>query len=172
MLLYFRPEKERLIIKYVEVDKQQSLVDSLKYLIWYNECVINIMVTEDFCKYPKPCPAGYPTVGFGHKIRPGDRFHYPLAIRTGLDTLRADFQHAINYAKEIGYERNDNRQLAVAHFIYCLGYADIRRVIRRGFMLHALSYTHFKDKKTGKYVNSKYLLKSRLFETKMYKINF
>ncbi len=47
---------------------------------------------EGFRATPYHCPAGKPTVGYGHVIQPGDALTYPLTETAAETLLRADMQ--------------------------------------------------------------------------------
>ena len=43
-----------------------------------------------FAPVAYPCPAGYLTIGWGHRIQPGDRFQQPLSAAEADRLLQAD----------------------------------------------------------------------------------
>lgn len=45
---------------------------------------------EGFSPTPYVCPAGFPTVGYGHVVQEGERFETPLSPEEGEALLRAD----------------------------------------------------------------------------------
>jgi lysozyme len=49
-----------------------------------------IRAFEGFSPTPYVCPAGYPTVGYGHVVQAGERFDAPLSQEEGEALLRAD----------------------------------------------------------------------------------
>lgn len=49
-----------------------------------------IRAFEGFSPMPYVCPAGFPTVGYGHVVRAGERFEAPLSAEEGEALLRAD----------------------------------------------------------------------------------
>lgn len=49
-----------------------------------------IRAFEGFSPVPYICPAGFPTVGYGHVVREGERFEAPLSPEEGEALLRAD----------------------------------------------------------------------------------
>lgn len=52
-----------------------------------------IRAFEGFSPVPYVCPAGFPTVGYGHLVREGERFDMPLSPKDGEALLRADLPH-------------------------------------------------------------------------------
>lgn len=49
-----------------------------------------IRAFEGFSPTSYVCPAGYPTVGYGHVVQEGERFDAPLSQEEGEALLRAD----------------------------------------------------------------------------------
>ncbi len=49
-----------------------------------------IRAFEGFSPTPYVCPAGFPTVGYGHVVLEGERFETPLSQEAGEALLRAD----------------------------------------------------------------------------------
>ncbi len=49
-----------------------------------------IRAFEGFSSVPYICPAGFPTVGYGHVVQEGERFDVPLSPEGGEALLRAD----------------------------------------------------------------------------------
>lgn len=49
-----------------------------------------IRAFEGFSPTPYICPAGFPTVGYGHLVEEGERFDMPLSWEEGEALLRAD----------------------------------------------------------------------------------
>lgn len=49
-----------------------------------------IRAFEGFSAVPYVCPACYPTVGYGHVVRAGERFETPLSREEGEALLRVD----------------------------------------------------------------------------------
>ncbi|OFX06603.1 MAG: hypothetical protein A3D94_00685 [Alphaproteobacteria bacterium RIFCSPHIGHO2_12_FULL_66_14] len=49
-----------------------------------------IRAFEGFSPVPYICPAGFPTVGYGHVVREGERVKAPLSPEEGEALLRAD----------------------------------------------------------------------------------
>ena len=86
----------------------------------YEKLLDTIKKHEGYRAYPYYCMANVLTVGYGHTIKEGDSFSYPMSLQTADSLLRADFDKAINYV-----ERTTNlehlQKLAIAHFVYALG---------------------------------------------------
>lgn len=49
-----------------------------------------IRAFEGFSPVPYVCPAGFPTVGYGHVVQQGERFETPLSAEAGEALLRVD----------------------------------------------------------------------------------
>lgn len=54
------------------------------------EGVSLIRAFEGFSSVPYVCPAGFPTVGYGHVVQAGERFETPLSAEEGEALLRRD----------------------------------------------------------------------------------
>lgn len=140
--------------------------DNDEYRLNYFRCVENIMLAEGFCQYPYACPAGHPTIGFGHMIQPKDKFRYPMSFHTAYQLLLSDFNGSIAYARELGYVRENNQQLAVAHAIFCLGVGTVGKLVKSGFRRNVLKYCKYK--RGNQWIKSEYIRKSRQFELNLY----
>lgn len=160
--------------------KQDSIVETqIDYAEYFNThldyvdykknkylCYIDLMKSEDFKESEYICPANCKTIGFGHQITAKDKIPKNINFAMAYDLLVDDFEQAILYAKNIGYEKNNNKQLAVAHAIYCMGIGKVKSI--KNFENDILKYVFYKDNK-GKYVKSSNLTKNRSFEYELYR---
>lgn len=103
----------------VMVASESSMLN-LMYNDKYESIVEYIKFHEGFCRVPYKCPAGYPTIGYGHLIQKGEVFTSMTEDEAEI-LLRNDLNKAINLAKKLSPELNRMQQLAVGHFIYSLG---------------------------------------------------
>lgn len=136
------------------------------YVKNYHACIERIMFNEDFQPRVYDCPAGYATIGFGHKLRPGEKFDEPMNWRVAYNLMKADFDESIWYAKRAGFVRKNGRQLAVAHCIYCLGVGTTKKILARGFVCTILKYHSFRA--NGKLIHSGGALRNRQFELNLF----
>lgn len=103
---------------------KQTKEDS--YLAEYEICITQLMDVETLFEYVTTCPAGYKTIGYGHKL--GKLENYTtMGINEAKSLLIADFDRCIRIAKRFGYKKANNKQLAVAHAIFCLGEGRFKR---------------------------------------------
>jgi len=55
---------------------------------------------ESFEAFPYVCPAGKPTIGYGHVILPGENFKYGISKKEGEELLRKDCLKAENLVRQ------------------------------------------------------------------------
>jgi len=55
-----------------------------------DKCVELVKKYEGYSAFPYLCPAGYPTVGYGHVVLKGDNFQYPLSEEFAEQLLSKD----------------------------------------------------------------------------------
>lgn len=105
--------KENIIIQNIEV-----VVEKTNYDI----CIDNIKNNEKFVDTVYSCPAGYPTIGYGHMLKRGDKFNSDTKLtETQADSLlKSDFDLSIREAYRITGFTGD-KCLALGHFFFCMG---------------------------------------------------
>jgi GH24 family phage-related lysozyme (muramidase) len=133
----------------------------------YNKqlCITNIMLSEDFSSTVYKCPAGFNTIGFGHQVKPTDKIPNKIDFKTGYIILESDFNGCIAYARELGYEKDTPKQLAVAHAIYCLGIGTVGNI--SDFKNDIMKYVYY-HKPNGAMVQSEQIKSARIFEKNMF----
>jgi GH24 family phage-related lysozyme (muramidase) len=118
--------------------------------------------------------AGNKTVGYGHKIKPGEVFPEQISKQEAENLLRKDFDKAIWYV-----EKNTNlkgyKKIAIAHFVYARGIGNfLKSNIRKKIILNEpideemMKWIYYKST-DGILVESNYIKKIRLWELNMYK---
>jgi len=117
------------------------------------------------------CPAGHPTIGYGHALLPGETF-------TEITQEQADSLLIIDFEKRLDKlpkEMDWNKRLAIAKFIFNLGIGYYNKSKLKQRILEdkpiddlIVKYCHYK--KNGMYVKSDWLLEQRKFELMIYKI--
>ena len=81
-----------------------------------------IIDSEGFEPVPKPCPAGKPTVGYGHVVRPGEVFDNPLSTAQALGILERDLGIAAAAVERwVRVTLSDNQFAALVSFVFNLG---------------------------------------------------
>lgn len=146
------------------VNNNYSVKDTL-----YDYTINNIKSVEGLSLKAYSCPANQLTIGYGHKILKGEKFvRFDIDQATSL--LRYDFDKCYNLTDTL---LPYNKRLAIAHFIYCLGYGNYMKSTFRQNILNneyiGNNLLRFvKYKKDGKFVSSKRLYDARIFELKLY----
>ncbi len=146
----------------IEYDKHyQIMVDTLK---WH----------EGYRAYPYRCLANVLTIGYGHAIKKGERFNYPLSEEDADKLLKRDFDYAIKYVKS-STDLEHLQLLAIAHFVYALGSGNFQRSTLRELILDDLpidneivKWVHIRTK-TG-IIRSDHLVGSRRMELELYNL--
>jgi len=99
----------------------------------YEEIVNYIKEHESFVPYPyhTGIDTDKPSVGYGHVIKPGDRFKYPISEEFADSLLRKDFNGAMRLAKIYSPKFNDEQYrfqlLAISHFIFAKGIGNYNK---------------------------------------------
>lgn len=102
-----------------------------------------IRAFEGFSPTPYVCPAGFPTVGYGHVVREGESFEAPLSPEEGEALLRADlprYEGAVCRLIEVALE--DPCFDALVSFTFNLGEgalsaSTLRRLVNAGRLADA-----------------------------------
>jgi len=82
---------------------------------------------EGYMPYPYVDPAGIPTVGYGHVIRPSDKLTYPLLPPDASGLLMKDMSYAANGVnKSVKVPLNKNQFIALVDFSYNAGIAALQ----------------------------------------------
>lgn len=86
------------------------------------ELIEHIKQEEGWVDHPYLCPAGYPTIGWGHRIESMD--HPKISIAQGMEYLNDDLLKARDIALRLspGLKVEPERRLAaIIDFVYNLG---------------------------------------------------
>lgn len=156
-------ELERLLIEdernRVYDEAYQMLVDTLK---WH----------EGFRAQPYYCLADVLTVGYGHAIKEGDDFNYPLSEQQADSLLRVDLDAAIGFV-QLCTDLEHLQLLAIAHFVYALGSGSFQRSTLRELIANDLpideeivKWVHIRTK--NGIIRSEHLRRSRRMELELY----
>lgn len=74
------------------------------------------------------CPAGYPTIGYGHCVRAGERFDQGIDEATAQSLLRADIAQAQRAVlRLISIPLSDGQYDALVSFTYNMGAGALQR---------------------------------------------
>ena len=113
---------------FVRTAEQTQMQETLSAWNMNYEIVIQyIKEHESFNEgYKYNCPAGYPTIGYGHLIKKGEVFPYKITEVQAEEILRNDFDKAIELCEKYT-DLSGNKKLAIAHFIYAKGIGSFLR---------------------------------------------
>jgi len=156
-----KASEHRKFLKLCEYDRHfESLVDTLK---WH----------EGYRAYPYYCLANVKTVGYGHAIKKGEHFNYPLSKLQADSLLRSDLNKSIEFVKRTT-DLEHLQLLAMGHFVYALGSGNFQgstlfQLIQNDQPINEeiIKWIHIKTK-TGRIIRSKHLERSRIMELNLY----
>jgi GH24 family phage-related lysozyme (muramidase) len=143
-----------------------NVVTANPYDIEYNACINQLTKTETLSKYVVLCPAGNKTIGYGHKLNPLDDYT-TIGVNDAKSLLIADFEYCIRAAERFGYVKANNKQLAVAHAIFCLGEDRFMKFINKHSFFYEICQLngYFCG---NKFKQSKSIQDSRHFEIQLF----
>ncbi len=153
---------------------EKNYISKYKFEKGYEEAVKFIKDHEGFAGGKAYYDAaGIKTIGYGHVIKPGEKFPERITKKQADILLRKDFDKAV---KSAGRETNVKgyKKIVVAHFIYAKG---IGNFLKSNFRKKVLAGKPVDDElkkwcyyrnKDGKPVRSEYIYKIRLWEIEMY----
>lgn len=72
------------------------------------------------------CPAGKPTIGYGHVIQPGENFNDGISIEQAEKLLEKDLERFEKAIDSAGFTLNQNQFDALVSFVYNIGIAAFR----------------------------------------------
>lgn len=160
-------------IKSVKSIKNESL--SYDKMSYFKATVRTLKSHESFVSKIYKCPAGYPTIGYGHRLRSGDKKKY----KNGITKLQADelfiadvnrhFAEVVKLFPELSY----NKQLALCAASFNLKVKSIKKIYadikaNPNNTRRWASMYKYKHPKTGDMVASDGLLARRKFEIALY----
>ena len=154
------------------IEEEEKLYDSL-----YNVIIEEIKKHEGFRNKVYSCPAGYPTIGYGHLIKDREVFLHQITAEQADSILRCDFERAIIMATfhspKFKYPQFRFQKLAMGHFIFCKG---VGRYSRSNLIKKVNANLDIKSeivkwgvlRVNGKVTHHPKMLKNRLFEYEIY----
>lgn len=93
---------------------------------------------EGFSPMRYICPAGYPTIGYGHMIVEGEHFDQPMSEQQAEELLERDIQrYEVAVQRMVKVLISDNEFAALVSFAYNLGSGRLKastllRLLNRG----------------------------------------
>jgi hypothetical protein len=124
----------------------------------YNICIEELKQREKFMSKVYRCPAGYKTIGYGHKLLKEERFKM-IDTTKALDILKEDFNKALTEVNNKFKDSSYNWKLAHAHATFCLGFSRVVKAVKNKDL-----HKHVFYKKNNHYVKAKSLIEARQFE--------
>jgi len=127
---------------------------------------------EGFSATVYPCPAGKPTIGYGHALKPGEAFPHPISQADATDLLAEDCRLA-----EIFINANVRARLAqhefdaLVCFVYNIGIGAFDRSTLRFFLNkgdRAAAANEFLRWNKAKGIPVEGLTRRRMAEAKMF----
>ena len=129
--------------------------DSLKI---YNTCVEELKQREKFMSKVYRCPAGYKTIGYGHRLLKGERFK-SIDTTKAIKILKEDFNKALAEVNNKFKDSSYNWKLAHAHASFCLGFSRVVKAIKNRDL-----HKHVYYRKNNSLIKAKSLIEAREFE--------
>ncbi|MEM2111675.1 MAG: lysozyme [Candidatus Bathyarchaeia archaeon] len=136
---------------------------------------------EGFVPVPTPCPAGYPTVGYGHRVVDGEVFSHVLDEQEALRLLKFDLLLFYNELLEVLPKIDqmpDTSVAALLSFVYNIGMTNFKkstvlRILRQDnfdpkeVTLELKRWVYYTNK-SGQKVQSKGLMNRREAEAELF----
>lgn len=167
------------IVKYEEPTpesvKQLILLIQLQeeWLNMYEMVVDTLKYHEGFEAYPYRCMANVLTVGYGHAIRKGETFDYPMSEEFADSLLRADLNASINYVQKTT-DLEHLQLLAIGTFVYQLGSGNFSKSTLKELIAQdrpidreIIKWVHIRTK-SGRVIRNRGLKERRLMELELY----
>ena len=129
--------------------------DSLKV---YNDCIQELKQRESFVGKVYRCPAGYKTIGYGHRLLKNEKFKRIDSVKA-LQILKEDFNKALVEINNRFKDSTYKWKLAHAHFAFCLGMKNAKEAIKNK-SIH--KYVYYR--KNNRYIKAESLVRAREFE--------
>ncbi|PID88092.1 MAG: hypothetical protein CSB06_01220 [Bacteroidia bacterium] len=154
---------------------EKKYIENYRFRQGYEEAIAFIKAHEGFAggKIYKDA-SGLPTIGYGHRIKPGENFGKKISKQKAERILRADFDKALWHVEREIPPLTGYQKIAVAHFIYAKGIGNFRKSTFKKNILagkpieESLKRWCYYRKNCGQRVKSHYILKIRLWEIDMY----
>lgn len=87
---------------------------------------------EGMSRHAYKCPAGYWTIGYGHRVKPSERFNEPLTDKSMDQLLESDLSEACKAVQRlIKVPVRDNQFSALVSFTFNLGSGCFQRSVLR-----------------------------------------
>lgn len=124
----------------------------------YNKCIEELKQRESFMPKIYRCPAGYKTIGYGHRLLKGERFK-KIDTTKAIEILKEDFNKALVEVNNKFKDSSYKWKLAHAHASFCLGFNRVVKAVKNKDL-----HKHVYYKKNNRYVKARSLVQARQFE--------
>jgi GH24 family phage-related lysozyme (muramidase) len=155
-LLFIKVENNNLYKR--NYSKSNHTLEENDSLDVYNKCIEELKQRENFMPKIYRCPAGYKTIGYGHKLLKGERFK-KIDTTKAIEILKEDFNKALVEVNNKFRDSSYNWKLAHAHASFCLGFNRVVKAVRNKDL-----HKHVYYRKNNRYVKAKSLIDARQFE--------
>jgi len=158
----YLPEQQIKLFKEYEIQ--------LKNKILFDKVIQHIKNAEGLRLNKYQCPAGQPTIGYGHLIKKGENLDC-ITLSQADSILISDFNTILlRTDKKLHY----NKRLAIAHFIFNTGEgfynkSRLKKCVESGKEISIILKYHY-YRVNGVYVKSKHLFESRKFELELFNL--
>lgn len=157
-------------MEFISKKKVYCSSEPLERVKLYNKMIEFIKKSEGLILHKYYCPSGQPTIGYGHLILKSESFPDSITEAFADSLVRVDFDQRMDQTdKSLEY----HKRLAIAHFIFNCGIGKYKGSLLEQTVISKkpidkviIRYCYYKSK--GVYVRSNYLLKSRIYELKLY----
>lgn len=156
-LLFLKIENNRYHIENKTMVKIKNTFENDSTTI-YNECIEELKQREKFVSKVYRCPAGFKTIGYGHRLLKGERFKTIDTIRA-LEILKQDFNKALTEVNNKFKDSSYNWRLAHAHATFCLGFSKVVKAVKNKDL-----HKHVYYRKNNRLIKAKSLIEARQFE--------
>lgn len=161
----------------IQKDLSERIMETLRQKEWdnmYEYVVESIKEREGFVSIPYYCPGNVLTIGYGHAIKKGEIFNFPISEQEGDSLLRIDFNEAINFVRKTT-NLEHIQLLAIAKFVYNVGSGNFYKSTLRSKILANENIDDeivkwIKITTLNGIIESDWLLKSRLIELELFKL--
>jgi len=144
-------------------------VEKIQHQEMYEKVIQNLKQSEGLRLSPYLCPAGYLTIGYGHRIRKGEHFT-KITRQEAEGLLKKDFNVRLASTEpHLPY----NKRLAITHFIFNVGQSayhrsTLKKLIHQNKPINSeiMKWVHYR--RHGVIYISKNLKKAREFELNLF----
>lgn len=162
-LVFFKIENNKIFKKTFSKREYAFESDSLKI---YNQCIEELKQRETFVSKVYRCPAGYKTIGYGHRLLKDEKYK-SIDTTKAIEILKEDFNKALVEVNNKFRDSTYNWKLAHAHATFCLGFSRVVKAVKNKDL-----YKHVYYRKNNRFIKAKSLINARKFELALINSNY